>query len=235
MAETVAGDSKYGTIENYLACRDRGVEAHIPDLGECSAKRAKKRKIFSEERFEYDPQSDTYRCPAGNLLRPKSLHLNRQSRDYAAPRKTCAACQLREQCTRNKSGRTIKRHLRQEELDWMREASRSAKAKRDIKTRQHLMERSYARGTWYGFDRARWRRLWRVEIQEYLIAAIQNIEVLVRYGEQPKKCLSVVVNQVKGTIPRVIRSVSDRMKGLMITEMNRFISTGFVSTVYIKG
>jgi len=117
----------------------------------------------------------------------------------------------------------------------MRQASRAVKAKRDIKTRQHLMERSYARGTWYGFDRARWRRLWRVEIQEYLIAAIQNIEVLVRYGEQPKKCLSVVVNQVKGTIPRVIRSVSDRMKGLMITEMNRFISTGFVSTIYIEG
>jgi hypothetical protein len=44
-----------------------------------------------------------------------------------------------------------------------------------------------------------------------------------------------VLNQVKGTIPGVIRSVSDRMKGLMITEMNRIISTGFVSTVYIKG
>ncbi|NWF93636.1 MAG: hypothetical protein HXY46_12010 [Syntrophaceae bacterium] len=71
-----------------------------------------------------------------------------------------------------------------------------------------------------------------MEIQEYLIAAIQNIEVLLRYGEQPKKCLSGVVNQVKGTIPRVIRSVSDRMMGLVVTEMNRFISTGFVSAIY---
>jgi hypothetical protein len=34
-----------------------------------------------------------------------------------------------------------------------------------------------------------------VELQEYLIAAIQNIEVLLRYGEQPKKSLSVKVNQ----------------------------------------
>jgi uncharacterized protein (UPF0179 family) len=168
MAEGVVGDSKYGTIENYLACRDRGVEAHLPDLGECSAKRAKKSKIFSEERFEYDSQSDTYRCPAGNRLRPKSLHKGRESRDYAAPKKVCAVCHLRKQCTKNKSGRTIKRHLRQEELDRMREASRSRKAKRDIKVRQHLMERSYARGTRYGFDRARWRGLWRVRIQEYL-------------------------------------------------------------------
>jgi transposase len=235
MAETVVGDSKYGTIDNFLACHDLGVQAHIPDLGEFSVKRKEKLKIFSEDRFEYDPQSDTYRCPAGNQLKPKSLHLNRQSRDYAAPRKICAACDLREQCTKNKSGRTIKRHLRQEELDRMREASRSAKAKRDIKTRQHLMERSFARGTPYGYDRARWRGLWRVQIQEYLISAIQNIQVLLKYGDQPKRCLSVVLNQVKGTIPGVIRSVSDRMKGLMITEMNRIISTGFVSTVYIKG
>jgi len=235
MAETVVGDSKYGTIDNFLGCHDLGVQAHIPDLGEFSVKRKEKLKIFSEDRFEYDPQSDTYRCPAGNHLKPKSLRFHRQSRDYAAPRKICASCSLREQCTKNKSGRTIKRHLRQEELERMRGASRSAKAKRDIQARQHLMERSYARGTWYGFDRARWRRLWRVEIQEYLIAAIQNIEVLVRYGEEPKKCLSVVVNQVKGPIPRVIRCVLDRMKGLMITEMNRFISTGFVSTIYIEG
>jgi hypothetical protein len=36
-----------------------------------------------------------------------------------------------------------------------------------------------------------------VKIQEYLIAAIKNIEVLLRYGEQLKKSLLVKVNQVK--------------------------------------
>ncbi|HUL30838.1 MAG TPA: IS1182 family transposase, partial [Thermodesulfobacteriota bacterium] len=127
-AETVVADGKYGTVENFLACHDRGVEAHMPDLKEFTAKRLEKLNIFSEEQFEYDGGSDTYRCPAGHRLRPKSLHKNRQSRDYAATRKICDACQLREQCTRNKSGRTINRHLRQEELDEMREASRSAKA-----------------------------------------------------------------------------------------------------------
>jgi transposase/uncharacterized protein (UPF0179 family) len=227
MAETVVADSKYGTIDNFLACHDLGVEAHIPDLGEFSVKRAEKRKIFTEDRFEYDPPSDTYRCPAGNQLKPKSLHLNRQSRDYAAPKKICASCTLREQCTKNKSGRTIKRHLRQEELDRMREASRSARAKRDIKTRQHLMERSFARGTRYGFDRARWRGLWRVQIQEYLISAIQNIQVLLKYGHKPKKSLSVMITQVKGPVLRGIRSVSDRMKGLIINGINPIMAAGF--------
>ena len=40
------------------------------------------------------------------ILKPKSLHLSRQSRDYAAPRKVCAACSLREQCTKNRAERS---------------------------------------------------------------------------------------------------------------------------------
>ena len=200
----------------------------MPDLQELTAKRIEKLNIFPEERFEYDQETDTYRCPGGHRLKPKSLHSNRQSRDYAAPRRVCAVCSLREQCTRNKSGRTIKRHLRQEELDRMREASRSARAKRDIKTRQHLMERSFARGTWYGFDRARWRRLWRVQIQEYLIAAVQNIEVLLRYGGEPKKTLAVKVNQVRGVIRGGIQAIRGMLKDLKVIKTHRTMSLDFV-------
>ncbi len=221
-ADTVVADSKYGTVENFLACYDRGVQAHIPDLKESTAKRIERLNIFSEERFEYDEESDTYRCPAGNRLKPRSLHMSRQSRDYAAPKKICAVCELREQCTRNKSGRTVKRHLRQEELERMREASRSARARRDIKMRQHLMERSYARGTWYGFDRARWRGLWRVQIQEYLVSAIQNIQVLLRYGSYLKRSPSVMMDQIKGAMAREIRSFLN-FKELINLKMGRII------------
>jgi transposase len=191
-ADTVVADSKYGTIDNFIACHDRGIQAHVPDLRGASVKRVKKLKIFQEDRFQYDPERDVYHCPAGNELKPKSLHMSRQSRDYAAAKKVCAACQLREQCTRNKSGRTIKRHLRQSELDAMREASRSVKSKRDIRTRQHLMERSFARGTRYGFDKARWRGLWRMRIQEYLTCAIQNIQVLIKHVFKPTKNIAVI-------------------------------------------
>ena len=227
MAEAVVGDSKYGTIDNFLACHDLGVQAHLPDLGEISTKRTEKLKIFSEDRFDYDSESDTYRCPAGNQLKPKSLHIHRQSRDYAAPKKICAACDLREQCTKNKSGRTIKRHLRQEELGRMREASRSAKAKRDIKMRQHLMERSYARGTRYGFDRARWRGLWRVQIQEYLISAVQNIQLLLRYGSYLKRSPSMMMEQIKGAMTRDIRSCLE-FKELVNSKIGQRVLFGFI-------
>lgn len=199
-AETVVADSKYGTIDNFLACHDRGIQAHMPDLRESALKRPAMRNIFSEEQFQYDPETDTYRCPAGNLLKPRTLHKLRDSRDYAAKRKVCAACELREQCTKNKAGRTIKRHLRQDELDAMREKSRSSTAKRDIKTRQHLMERSFANATRYGFDRARWRGLWRMQIQELLVCAVQNIQILIKKGSKPGKVVAAKVESLKSSL-----------------------------------
>jgi transposase len=190
-AETVVADSKYGTIDNFLACHDQGIKAHIPDLRDVAINRIAKTDIFMEDRFSYDSASDTYTCPAGVKLKPKSLHIARQSRDYGAPKKACAACQFREQCTKNKSGRTIKRHLRQDALERMRTMSRSANARYDIKTRQHLMERSFAKSTRYGFDKARWRGLWRMRVQEYLTCAIQNIQVLIAHASKPRKAAAV--------------------------------------------
>lgn len=213
VAATVVADSKYGTIENFLACHDRGIAAHMPDLKQAATQRARARAIFPDSEFVYDPESDTYRCPAGQRLKRKSLHASRDSVDYAAPKKVCAACALRPQCTRNKSGRSVKRHLRQAALDAMREASRSPQARGDIRTRQHLMERSFARAERYGFDHARWRGRWRVAIQEYLTAALQNIEVLIRYGRNPRQSMTAMARQlgkVSGAMANGLR------KGLLL-------------------
>ena len=196
-ADTIVADSKYGTIDNYLACHDLGVKAHMPDMGKANRKRIAKLNIFSDDQFIYDPQIDMYRCPAGNLLRRKSLHMQRESSDYGAPKKVCAVCELREQCTRNKSGRTVKRHLRQDELNAMRGRSQSAEARKDIKTRQHLMERSFAQSTRYDFDHARWRGLWKMKIQEYLTCAIQNIQTLIRHGSKPQKAVAARVKAMQ--------------------------------------
>jgi transposase len=197
-AKTIVADSKYGTLENLLACQDRDLQAHMPSLREAAVKRQAQRGLFSEESFSYDPQSDHYLCPAGNLLRPQKLHPKRQSQDYAAPKKVCAACSLREQCTQNKSGRTIKRHLRQDELDRMRKEAHSLAAHRDLRKRKHLMERSFARSKRYGYDRARWRGLWRMQIQNYLTCAIQNIQVCIRYATKPSKWAAARASALKG-------------------------------------
>ena len=110
-AEVVVADSKYGTIDNYLACHDRGMAAHIPDLRDAQTKGAKRKgktktaPVFAETMFDYDAENDSYVCPAGVRLTLKSVHAERQSADYAAPKKACAACALRDRCTRNRQDR----------------------------------------------------------------------------------------------------------------------------------
>lgn len=183
-AEIVVADTKYGTVDNYLACHDRALRAHIPDIKRSQDNSGRRKGIFAEEAFSYNPQTDSYRCPAGQELKPRRHHVERQAVDYLCARGTCSACALMSQCTTSKAGRSIKRYLRQVELDRMRSRARSALALQDIRTRQHLMERSFARSTRYGFKQARWRRLWRVQIQEYLTAAVQNLMILLRHVKE---------------------------------------------------
>jgi transposase len=183
-ADTVVADTKYGTVDNYLACYDLGVNAHIPDLKRTQQGRDNRRGIFTEEAFRYEPETDTYLCPGGQHLKKRNYNPKRDAFEYKCAIKVCRACSLVTQCTTSQYGRSLKRHRRQEDLDKMRSAAQSQSSQKDIHTRQHLMERSFARATRYGFKRARWRRLWRVRIQEYLISTIQNIMTLLSYGKE---------------------------------------------------
>jgi len=182
-AEVVVADSKYGTTANFLECYDRGVLAHIPVLKQTQDQQERRRRIFPETLFVYDPQTDTYTCPAGQSLRRRKHWVERQAFEYVTARGVCQQCHLRIQCTRSQSaGRTLKRHERQEILDNLRAQAQSRSAKRDIQIRQHFMERSFAQGTRFGLKRARWRGQWRVQIQDYLIAVVQNIQLLVAHA-----------------------------------------------------
>ena len=179
-ARTVVADSQYGNAKNYLECHDRDIEAHIPPRNN------QKKGIFPDEAFKYDPQDDTYVCPRGNRLKCRRYSKRDTTFEYQCLARVCKACSLRDRCTTSKKkGRTIQRHLRHDEIQQMRERAKGPASRKDIKTRQHLMERSFAKAVRLGFKRARWRRLWRVQIQEYLTAAIQNILILVRNVKEP--------------------------------------------------
>jgi transposase len=183
--ETAVADSKYGTIENYLTCQDREIKAHFSSLEQTQKGSGTKKGIFPKEAFSYNAETDTFTCPAGETLKRRKYFKKRKHYEYIASAKTCNNCKLRKQCTKAKSGRTLKRHVRQDDLEFMVAKANSPEAKKDIRTRQHLMERTFAQATRYGYQRARWRRLWRVQIQEYLTAAIQNIKILVKDVKEP--------------------------------------------------
>jgi transposase len=181
-AQTIVADHKYGTAENFVACRQRGLQTHI---GDAQAKQRPVRceGIFPESAFQYRAQDNTYVCPAGQTLKPRRLHWLRRTWEYSLPGKICAACPLRAQCTRaTKAGRTLHRHEHQELLDEGRSQSHRDAARGDRKRRQQLIEQSFAdAANNHGFKRARWRRLWRQQIQDFLIAAIQNIRLIVKH------------------------------------------------------
>ncbi|MBI4653396.1 MAG: transposase [Nitrospirae bacterium] len=106
-------------------------------------------------------------------------------------------CELRPKCTRNKNGRTIKRHIQQDEVDQMRAIANTALSKKDIKTRQHLMERSFARSKRYGFDRARWRRFGKDPTRHAAISMIQSIKDRKLYTKLARFLRLVFINTIQ--------------------------------------
>lgn len=211
-AETVVADHKYGTAENFVACQQRGVITHMGDLrGKLNNYRAE--GIFPDTEFRYDAATDTYRCPAGQTMRPRRLHPNKRTWEYHLPKAVCAACPLRARCTRAAHGRTVHRHEHQVLLDRARAQAHSEAARRDRQRRQHLAEGSFADATNnHGFKRARWRRLWRVRIQDYLIAAIQNVKILLKHLLKPAHAPAAAM---PATVPSLVVAVADFAAGFL--------------------
>jgi transposase len=190
--QTAVADHKYGTSENYVACQARGITTHMGDITS-KARHEREQGLFADEAFIYDPVRDTYRCPAGQILKPRRFNPVRRTMEYKAPCAVCAACLLRAQCTRAKLGRTVQRHEKQAALDIARAQAHSRAARRDRRRRQHLMEGSFAdAANNHHFKRARWRRLWRQQIQDYLIAAIQNVRILLAH-QNPKHIAAAAI------------------------------------------
>jgi hypothetical protein len=90
----------------------------------------------------------------------------------------------------------VQRHEKQAALDVARAQAHSLAARLDRRRRHHLMERSFAdAANNHHFKRARWRRLWRQQIQDYLIAAIQNVRILLA-NQSPKKSAAAALSSL---------------------------------------
>jgi hypothetical protein len=175
-ANAVVADRGVGTVETYCQLVEQGVRPYISPM---MSPRHKSEGRFTKEDFLYDAKQDRYVCPAGQTLRPKRRHPHRQITDYVSDRKICSKCPLRERCTDSKLGRSVARHWKEETLEIAQACARLPEAYTDRRRRRHLMEGSFAQAAnKHHFKRSRWRRLWRQKIQDWLIAAVQNIAIL---------------------------------------------------------
>jgi transposase len=176
---TVAGDHHYGTASNFVFCEESGLRAHLAPLKAPLEARGK----LPLSQFVYEPERDRLRCPAGHYLVRQQNRPQEQAIVYLiAEAAACANCALRKQCTQSKRGRSIQRPVRAELLEASHREADSPAGRYSRKRRQHVMEGSFADAVNnHGAKKARWRGLWRQQIQSWLIAAVQNLRLLLNH------------------------------------------------------
>ena len=201
-AKVVVGDSRYGISANFITLAGRGIRTHMADLRE-KLRNHRQEGIYGQERFAYDGQSDTFTCPAGRKLYNHHYHHHRGYHEYRTKEGVCGRCRLAHLCTRAKSGRSLNRYSEQELLDRARRQSAGPSAVRDRKRRQWFQERNFAEAaTEHGFKRARWRGLEKQTIQDQLIAAIQNLKILIRKADFTSARLVAMLKRLLRTLHR---------------------------------
>jgi transposase len=101
----ILADAGYYNSEDLKACEDDGIEAYVPPH-EGNGKLAKQGR-FARKDFCYDAASDTYRCPAGQLLhrtkKPWTNTSGRVENRYLGSKASCGACALRASCLPSKA------------------------------------------------------------------------------------------------------------------------------------
>lgn len=133
--------------------------------------------MVAKSKFVYEPETDGYRCPEGQLLTYATTDRN-GNKHYRSDPSVCRDCPLLASCTSNsKAERTITRHVWADARERTDANRKTARGKAVHKRRKETVERSFAAAKQlHGHRYARFRGLIRVQWQGLLAACAQNIE-----------------------------------------------------------
>jgi transposase len=178
---SVAADTTYGNGEFLQWLADRSITPYMRTRDSIHRKNS---PFYGPERFTYQPESNSYRCPAGEQLNYGGRSARNRTHVYIGTRKRCGACAQKAQCT---SGvfRYLAIHMDEPARQRARELVNTpefAKAQRQRKKVEALFAELKNQ---IGLRRLRLRRLKFVQEQFLLAAAAQNIKRLVRFLSQP--------------------------------------------------
>jgi hypothetical protein len=141
-------------------------------------------EFYGPERFLYQPESNSYICPAGQPLNYGSRSLRNRTYAYIGTRNRCGACALKAHCTSG-AFRFLATHVEEPVRQRARELARTpefAHAQRQRKKVEALFAELKHQ---IGLRRLRLRRMKFIREQFFLAAAAQNIKRLVRFLSQP--------------------------------------------------
>ena len=169
----IAGlDAGYQTAAICRGLEDRNIHGVI------GYRRPSHRKgTLYKRQFTYDEPTDTYRCPADQVLRYRTT--GRQGyRHYASDPQVCGGCPLRPQCTQSHNHtKVVTRHVWADSVERTDAHRLTPHGKRYYARRKETVERSFADAKQlHGHRYARFRGLSRVQAQCLLAAACQNMK-----------------------------------------------------------
>ncbi len=141
---------------------------------------------FHKDDFVYDEERDAYRCPAGHALRPTQRGKESWGGEYqrygGAP---CHDCSLRERCTTDKRGRTIKRYAADEWKEAMAQVLTHERARRCYRHRREWVEPVFAElRERQGLTRFHRRGLTGVRVEHSLHVIAYNLKRTMRLEAQ---------------------------------------------------
>lgn len=176
--EIAVADKAYGIGENYEYLYENNITPCISH----KKYKGKQGADFTSDKFTYDNATDTYICPAGYHLSRIQTRKNNEV-IYRIERLTCEQCPNFTECvTGAKLGRQIQRGKYHEYYEWADNCLSKYQRKRLMARRKAKAEGSFAdAANNHGIKRARWRGQEKVEIQNLMIAATQNLRKLIRY------------------------------------------------------
>jgi transposase len=179
--ESVAADTTYGNGEFLQWLADRSITPYMRTRDSIHRKNS---PYYGPERFTYEPESNRYICPAGQVLNYGGrVHRNR-AYNYIGTRKRCGACSQRPQCT-SAAFRSLIIHRYESARQRARELANTPEFVRAQRQRKKVEALFAELKNQIGLRRLRLRRLKFVREQFFLAAVAQNIKRLVRFLSQP--------------------------------------------------
>jgi transposase len=171
-------DHLYGSQDCLGYLQDKGIETVIR-----SRKGGNKHGGLSKGEFEYDLQSDSYRCPAGQILHRRRRQRKDNKAFYSCDRGVCEKCSLRAECVSSADPHAVRQVTRFDTpyLERAQAACRSAEGRRLLVKRQTCIEGLFGQAkSQHGLDHARLRGLLKMQIQSLLTALTLNVKKLLQ-------------------------------------------------------
>jgi hypothetical protein len=174
----VVADRRYGTLHHYRYLTELGIRAAIPHR---AGKKRNAGGVWNIQDFRYDAESDTYTCPAHEILTRRFVRESERMVVYKAPSGVCRACRLRSQCSPTGKERGLRRSFDRSFLEEAQRWMATEEGKRRVQQRKVYVETVFAIAKdRHGMRRAQWRGKRKVQIQVWLTAAAMNIKKLAR-------------------------------------------------------